>query len=202
MWELGGETHPAYQAELKFDRLRYRLLPYIYSLAGAVTHEGGTIMRPLVMDFRGDATAREVERRVHVRPGVPGEPGDDLQGAQPSRSTCRTAASWYDFWTGADARGRTDHRRARALRRHAGARARRLHRADRPRAAVHRREARRPDHALASTRAPTARSRLYEDDGAQLRLREGRLQRASRCAGTTPRARSPSASARARSPAC
>ena len=55
MWELGGETHPAYQTELKFDRLRYRLLPYIYSLAGAVTHEGGTIMRPLVMDFRADA---------------------------------------------------------------------------------------------------------------------------------------------------
>ena len=51
MWEFGGDDSPAYQAELKFDRLRYRLLPYIYSLAGAVTHEGGTIMRPLVMDF-------------------------------------------------------------------------------------------------------------------------------------------------------
>jgi hypothetical protein len=36
MWELGGEKHPAYQAELKFDRIRYRLLPYLYSLAGAV----------------------------------------------------------------------------------------------------------------------------------------------------------------------
>ncbi len=39
MWEMGGESHPAYQAHLKFDRLRYRMLPYVYSLAGAVTHE-------------------------------------------------------------------------------------------------------------------------------------------------------------------
>ena len=57
MWEMGGESHPSYQAHLKFDRLRYRLLPYVYSLAGAVTHEAGTMLRPLVMDFRGDAQA-------------------------------------------------------------------------------------------------------------------------------------------------
>ena len=41
------------------DRVRYRLLPYLYSLAGAVTQQGGTMMRPLVMDFRGDASARD-----------------------------------------------------------------------------------------------------------------------------------------------
>ncbi len=41
-------------AELKFDRIRYRLLPYIYSLAGGVTQDGGTMMRALVMDFPAD----------------------------------------------------------------------------------------------------------------------------------------------------
>ena len=60
MWEMGGESHPAYQAHLKFDRLRYRMLPYVYSLAGAVTHESGTFLRPLVMDFPDDAAARRV----------------------------------------------------------------------------------------------------------------------------------------------
>jgi len=51
MWTLGDKGEPAYEAELKFDRLRYALFPYIYSLAGAVTHEDATFMRPLVMDF-------------------------------------------------------------------------------------------------------------------------------------------------------
>jgi len=39
----------------------YRLLPYIYSLAGAVTQDGGTMMRGLVMDFRTDARARRID---------------------------------------------------------------------------------------------------------------------------------------------
>ena len=72
MWEFGGEQHPAYQAQLKFDRLRYRLLPYVYSLAGAVTHEAGTMMRPLVMDF---------PRRRAPRGGRP-------------TSTCSARRSW------------------------------------------------------------------------------------------------------------
>jgi alpha-D-xyloside xylohydrolase len=46
MWELGGDDSPAFAAELKFDRLRYRLLPYIYSLAGAVTRQGTRIPAP------------------------------------------------------------------------------------------------------------------------------------------------------------
>jgi len=60
MWALGGDSHPAYQAELKSDRLRYRMLPYIYTLAGEATHHAGTIMRPLVMDFAADSAAREL----------------------------------------------------------------------------------------------------------------------------------------------
>jgi len=64
-----GEKHPAYQAELKFDRIRYRLLPYVYSLAGAVTHEGGTIMRPghgLSRRRKGADTAESVPLRACV----------------------------------------------------------------------------------------------------------------------------------------
>src|SRR5215469_4212090 len=60
MWEFGGESLPAYQAELKFDRLRYHLLPYIYSVAGNGTHEDCTIMRALVMDFRADTNTWNV----------------------------------------------------------------------------------------------------------------------------------------------
>ena len=39
---------------LAVDNLRYRLMPYIYSLAWMVTSQGYTIMRPLVFDFQND----------------------------------------------------------------------------------------------------------------------------------------------------
>ena len=54
MFNIAPENHPAYQTMLYYDKLRYRLLPYIYSIAGAVYHNNGTLMRGLVMDFPND----------------------------------------------------------------------------------------------------------------------------------------------------
>jgi alpha-D-xyloside xylohydrolase len=104
MWELGGESHPAYQAELKFDRIRYRLLPYMYSLAGAVTHEGGTIMRPLVMDFRADAKARDVTDQYLFGPAFLVSPVTTFK-ARSRAVYLPSATSWYDFWTGTNFTG-------------------------------------------------------------------------------------------------
>ena len=39
---------------IAYDKLRYHLLPYIYSIAWQVTTEGSTMMRGLVMDFQHD----------------------------------------------------------------------------------------------------------------------------------------------------
>ena len=50
MWTL-GEDSPAFNAELKSDRLRYALFPYIYSMAGWTTQRDYTMLRALVMDF-------------------------------------------------------------------------------------------------------------------------------------------------------
>lgn len=50
----------AYSSILYYDRLRYRMLPYIYSLAGAVYLHNYTIMRGLVMDFASDTAARNI----------------------------------------------------------------------------------------------------------------------------------------------
>ncbi|HEX2659291.1 MAG TPA: TIM-barrel domain-containing protein, partial [Polyangia bacterium] len=104
IWQFGGDTSPAYAAMLKFDRLRYRLLPYIYSLAGAVTHQAGTIMRPLVMDFRTDATAREIGDQYMFGPAFLISPVTTYNAR--SRSVyLPTAAGWYDFWTGVRSAG-------------------------------------------------------------------------------------------------
>jgi alpha-D-xyloside xylohydrolase len=101
MWEFGGENSAAFQAELKFDRLRYRLLPYLYSLAGAVTQRGGTILRPLVMDFRDDARAREIGDQYMFGPAFMVSPVTTHLARARDVYLPATAGGWYDFWTGA-----------------------------------------------------------------------------------------------------
>ena len=53
-WEIAPEGHPAYESIVWYTKLRYRLMPYIYSLAGKTWFDDYTIMRPLVMDFMED----------------------------------------------------------------------------------------------------------------------------------------------------
>jgi alpha-D-xyloside xylohydrolase len=101
MWELGGEGSPAYGAELKLDRLRYRLLPYIYTLAGEVTQTGGTIMRPLVMDFPDDARARAIADAYMFGPALLVAPVAAYRARARDVYLPPTAGGWYDLWTGA-----------------------------------------------------------------------------------------------------
>ena len=58
IWNIAPDNHPAYQSFVYYDKLRYRLMPYLYSMAGWAHFKDYTLMRPLVMDFNGD---REVE---------------------------------------------------------------------------------------------------------------------------------------------
>jgi alpha-D-xyloside xylohydrolase len=99
MWEMGGESDPAYLAELKFDRLRYRLLPYIYSVAGVVMLRGDTFLRPLVMDFPADARSRNVADEYLFGPAFLVTP--ITQYRQRDRMVYLPPSDgWYDFWTG------------------------------------------------------------------------------------------------------
>ena len=104
MWYFGGESHPAYQTMLKFDRLRYRLLPYVYSLAGGVTQEGSSIMRGLVMDFRTDSKAREIGDEYMFGPALLVNPVTTYK-ARTRSVYLPKAAGWYDFWTGGEFSG-------------------------------------------------------------------------------------------------
>ena len=108
MWNIAGndDNAPVYQAQVKSDKIRYALLPYIYSLAGAVTQDSGTIMRPLVMDFGSDATAREVTDQYMFGPAFMVAPVTTYKAR--SRSVYLPAsATWYDFWSGAVKAGGT-----------------------------------------------------------------------------------------------
>jgi len=100
IWQFGGTESPAYKTQLKFDRLRYRLLPYIYSLADGISHEGGTLMRPLVMDFREDAKAREIGDQFMFGPALLVSPVTQYQQRSRNVYLPPTSGGWFDFWTG------------------------------------------------------------------------------------------------------
>lgn len=58
IWNIAPDNHPAYKSFVYYDKLRYRLMPYLYSLAGWAHFKDYTLMRALIMDFNGD---KEVE---------------------------------------------------------------------------------------------------------------------------------------------
>ncbi len=66
MWEMGEFTEPI----LKIDNLRYRLMPYIYSLAWMVTDKDYTIMRGLPMDFSADEKTHSIDDQFMFGPSM------------------------------------------------------------------------------------------------------------------------------------
>ncbi len=70
MWHFGEPGDWAYDALLKFDHLRYRLLPYIYSLAWQITNNGYTLMRGLAMDFPDDKNGNSVDNQFMFGPAL------------------------------------------------------------------------------------------------------------------------------------
>ena len=86
-------------ALVAIDRLRYRLMPYVYSLAWKVTNDDYTIQRPLVMDFRTDPATWEIGDQFMFGPDFLVSPV--LTEHATSRTVYLPAgAEWYDFWTG------------------------------------------------------------------------------------------------------
>jgi alpha-D-xyloside xylohydrolase len=66
IWEM-GEFSPTL---IKFDNLRYRLLPYIYSLAWKVTNDDYTYMRGLPMDFGNDPKTYNIDDQFMFGPAM------------------------------------------------------------------------------------------------------------------------------------
>jgi alpha-D-xyloside xylohydrolase len=100
LWSYGPE---AQKILVSYDTLRYRLLPYIYSLAWMTTSQGYTPMRGLVMDFRTDARTAAVGDQFMFGPAFLVNPVTD-PGAT-TRRAYLPKAKWYDFWTGASVEG-------------------------------------------------------------------------------------------------
>jgi len=68
VWQFGEKRSWAYETLLKFLNLRYRLLPYIYSIAWKVTNGGYTMMRGLPMDFTNDKNTYSIGNQYMFGP--------------------------------------------------------------------------------------------------------------------------------------
>jgi alpha-D-xyloside xylohydrolase len=89
---------------INYDKLRYRLMPYIYSLAWRVTSEDYTIQRPLVMDWRTDPKTRDIGDQFMFGSSILVNPV--LQQDATHRTLyLPDSPAWYDFWTGDSLKG-------------------------------------------------------------------------------------------------
>lgn len=96
-WNYGEEVTRIARASLE---LRYRLLPYIYSESARVSQQGGTLMRPLVMDYPADALALAQKYQFMFGPSLLVSPVVE-EGPDSWRVYLpRQQGGWYDFHTG------------------------------------------------------------------------------------------------------
>ena len=100
IWFFGDRNSKFYKTQLTFDRLRYSLMPYLYSMAGMVNRRHYTIMRALVMDFANDPRALDIPDQYMFGPAFLVNPVTDYHAV--SRQVyLPKSAGWYDFWSGA-----------------------------------------------------------------------------------------------------
>jgi alpha-D-xyloside xylohydrolase len=89
---------------LYYDKLRYRLLPYIYSLAGMASLRDYTLMRGLVMDFPQDRTVETIGDQYLFGPSLLVSPVYDYQARQ-RQLYLPAGQGWYDLYSGAYSAG-------------------------------------------------------------------------------------------------
>lgn len=99
IFNIAPEDHPAYQTMVKYDHLRYRLMPYIYSLAGMVTHEDYTIMRALVMDFGKDERVLNIGDQFMFGPALLVNPVTEFK-ARSRPVYLPQGSGWYELQSG------------------------------------------------------------------------------------------------------
>ena len=109
-WQFGKCGEMFYDAIIKFIRLRYRLMPYIYSMAASVCQCNETMIRSLLFDFMGDENVKNIAdcymfgKALLVCPVT--EPMYYEANSVPITDKAKTKtiylpkpACWYDFWT-------------------------------------------------------------------------------------------------------
>ena len=98
-WEIAPEGHPAYASIVYYTKLRYHLMPYVYSLAGMTYFKDYTIMRPLVMDFMADKNVINIGDEYMFGQAFLVAPVYEYK-ARSRQVYFPECEGWYDFYTG------------------------------------------------------------------------------------------------------
>ena len=99
IYNIAPEGSPTYNSILWYTNLRYRMLPYIYSLAGAIHFNDYTLMRGLTMDFEKDTTVNNIGDQYMFGPAFLVNPIYKY-GIRSRKVYLPSTTSWYDFYTG------------------------------------------------------------------------------------------------------
>ncbi|MGB4657929.1 MAG: TIM-barrel domain-containing protein [Mobilitalea sp.] len=111
IWQFGDKGDMFYDSIEKFTRLRYQLMPYIYSLAAMVTLKDDTIMRLLAFDFQHDINVYDIKDQFMfgncfmicpvTDPMYYGPNSTRMEDTDKVRTVYLPGGCiWYDFWTG------------------------------------------------------------------------------------------------------
>jgi alpha-D-xyloside xylohydrolase len=98
IYNLAAPGTPMYRTLVWYDKLRYRLMPYIYTLAGDTWLDNGTIMRALEMDFPGDPKVRAIADEYLFGPAFLVSPVYRYR-ARTREVYLPAGALWYDFYS-------------------------------------------------------------------------------------------------------
>ncbi len=110
IWRFGDAGTPFYDTIAKYIRLRYQLIPYIYSLAAQVTMNGAMMMRAVALDFPDDVATYDLTDQYLFGPALMvcpvTEPMYYRRNSEPIRQSAKSrevylpqGRRWYDFWT-------------------------------------------------------------------------------------------------------
>jgi alpha-D-xyloside xylohydrolase len=109
-WHFGEPGTPFYDAITDAIRLRYRLLPAIYSQAGLVHLRGASFIRPVAFAYPHDPRTHDLKSQLLFGDGIMVSPvttpmyytagSTPVAGAARTRDVYLPAGTWFDFWTG------------------------------------------------------------------------------------------------------
>lgn len=114
IFQFGQKGDWAFDVQEKFIKLRYNLLPYMYSIGYDITNNSGSMMCALSMDFAEDKKVHDIDNEFMFGKSMLVAPVTDsmyvhrVDGTVVSDFTKQgvqqvylpEGADWYDFWTG------------------------------------------------------------------------------------------------------